>query len=170
MNGRGTKLRCWLIGTLSVVFTVLAVVAQERPATDPVIARLGLGSGFGNCETNTAMLDRALNEALFSESRDITVIAIARLGGGEMSRELNRRRLYTVRSYLRTRGLLPERLVMAEGERVSGYGRVDFYVGGQLFAALVADRCKDLPVGNCIEDFYVEPYYLPRRGRTSWCR
>jgi hypothetical protein len=170
MNEGSIKLRVLLIVTLCVLFTELGVAAQERAATDPVLARLGFGSGFGNCETNTATLDRVLNQALLGDRKDSAVIVIARLGRGEMSGELTRRRLYTVRAYFSARGLSSDRLVTAEGERVAGYGRIDFYIGGILFDALVADRCKDLPVGSCMEDFYVEPYYLPRKRKVRWCR
>ena len=153
---------------ISLILLTPLVIAQERSSADPVLRELGLGSGFSNCAYNSLTIDRIAAEA--REFRDGPVIAIARLGRGEITRELNRRRLYTVRTYLQVRGLPTERLVTAEGERVSGYGRVDFYIRGKIFAALVADRCQDLPIGNCIEDFYVEPYYLPRRGRRRWCR
>ena len=167
---RRAKLKVWLISVLCVIFTAGGAFSQERSTTDPVLERLRLGPGYGNCASNTATLDYVRSEALLADGEDSTVIAIARLGRGEMSRELNRRRLYTIQTYLIAKGVPPQMLVTAEGERVSGYGRVDFYVHGKLFAALTADRCRDLPVDNCIEDFYVGPYYLPRRGRTSWCR
>lgn len=163
-----SKLKLGLLnffGAFAVLSALALPVSAQRP--DPTLQKLGLGSGFGNCEINSATLD---NLRSASEEKQVTVIAIARLGKGEMSRELNRRRLYTVRTYLSRRQMELEKLVVAEGDRVSGYGRVDFYVDGKLFAALVADTCKDLPVGECIEDFNTSPYYLPRRGRTRWCR
>lgn len=72
-----------------------------------------MGAGFGNCETNSATLDHIRNQALENKGKD--VIAIARLGKGEMSRELNRRRLYTVKTYLAERGISLKTIVQAEG-------------------------------------------------------
>jgi len=40
----------------------------------------------------------------------------------------------------------------AEGARVSGYGRVELYVGGKLFYVLMIRRNADLAVGACSFD------------------
>ncbi len=155
-----------LLGSLFVMSAVTSQ-ALSTNGQDPVLQKLGLGNGFGNCEINSATLDNVRSGA---EEQNVTVIAIARLGKGEISRELNRRRLYTIRAYLSRRGVRSEKLILTEGDRVGGYGRVDFYVEGKLFAALVADTYKDLPVGDCTENPYANPYYLPRKGKSRWCR
>src|SRR5207247_3130982 len=78
------------------------------------------------------------------------VIAIARLGDGEQKPDLNRRRLHNVRTYLAEfDGRSSERVVMAEGERVNGYGRIELYVDGKLFYVLMISPNADLAVGSC---------------------
>ncbi len=112
-----------------------------------------------NCEMNAAMLDRVPQNRFQGEAENDLVIAIAHLGEREYSSELNRRRLFNVRYRLENyRGLNPKRIVVAQGEGVKGYGRVELYVDGVLFEVLVAERGKDLCVSCCgiNEDFYPE--------------
>lgn len=100
-----------------------------------------------NCENNIAMLEAANHAA----GRDGLIIMIARLGNGETKQSLNRRRLHNARfyltNYLRLRA--DETIVVAEGESVQGYGRVELYVGGKLYKALAANHNADLIVGSC---------------------
>lgn len=85
------------------------------------------------------------------------LIAVARLGAGEKSRESNRRRLYNVREYIKDRvGVRAEKIVVAEGERAKGFGRVEFYLGGKMVGGLLLSRNKDLCLLCCEE---VGPYY-----------
>jgi hypothetical protein len=112
-----------------------------------------------NCEMNAAMLSRVPQQRFQGEAESDAVIAIARLGAREYSREINRRRLFNVKYYLEQyRGLNPKRIVVAEGERVKGYGRVELYVEGVLLEVLVAEYGKDLCVSCCgpNDDFYPE--------------
>ena len=100
-----------------------------------------------NCEFNIATIDAANGKA---EDDGGLVIAIARLGDGEEQKELSRRRLHNVRTYLMEFDRRsPEMIVTAEGERVKGYGRVELYVGGKLFYVLMIRPKADLPVGSC---------------------
>ena len=79
-------------------------------------------------------LDMSASEA--GKDEEGYVIAIARLGNGERSPELNRRRLWFARDYLiNRRGW--NRVVIASGERVKGLGRVELYVGGKLLYVLL---------------------------------
>ena len=95
------------------------------------------------------------------------LVAVARLGDGEKSRGANRRRLYNVREYIKDRvGIGAEMVVVAEGERVKGPGRVEFYLGGEIVGGLLLGRNKDLCLLCCEE---VGPYYPQKdnlaRGR-----
>ena len=117
-----------------------------------------------NCEMNAAKLDGIPQTRFQGNSADDVVIVIARPGSREFSHELNRRRLFNVRYRLeKYRGLQPGRVVLAEGDRVKGYGRVELYVDGKLFDVLVASPGKDLCVSCCghNDDFYPE-----RKQRT----
>ncbi len=100
-----------------------------------------------NCESDIAILDAASRRA----GENGLVIVIARLGDGERNREWNHRRLYNVRTYLTEwngrRNL--KTVITAEGERVAGYGRIELYVGDELFHVLLVHRNADLIVGSC---------------------
>ncbi|HEY9283654.1 MAG TPA: hypothetical protein VIP46_09375 [Pyrinomonadaceae bacterium] len=87
-----------------------------------------------------------------------TIILIARLGGGGAGRELNRRRVHNVKTYL-TKFMThedvrrdPKSLILAEGERIKECGRVEFYVRGKLFDYLSIATGGDLIVGSCCHD------------------
>ena len=112
------------IGCLICVNPVLArqsKLAAERPRPN-------------NCEDAQLYLDMAAIEA--GKAGGGPVIAIARLGDGERSLELNWRRLGFARDYLiNRRGW--EEVVTASGERAKGYGRVELYVGGKLLYVLL---------------------------------
>lgn len=102
---------------------------------------------LGNCEDNVSLLSQAHHLA----GADGTIIAIARLGDGERSRELSARRLHNVRVFLTEFGWqrAPETVITAEGSRAKGYGRVEVYVKGWLFAILAVKNNQDLLVGSC---------------------
>lgn len=119
-----------------------------------------------NCEGNSARLDVVRNKSQEANKSKYTIV-IARLGRGEQSQEINRRRLYTIQKYLTAMGLPSQRLITAEGERVQGYGRVELYVGGELVELLAIERNKDLPVGICDNDSEDRiRYQLPRRSNA----
>ncbi len=103
------------------------------------------------CELNVAILDGLAQRA---EAGDL-IIVIARLGHEETRPNLNRRRLHNVRTYL-TEILTdervkrkPETIVLAEGERSPGNGRIELYLKGKLFDVLRVRRNADLVVGYC---------------------
>jgi hypothetical protein len=113
------------------------------------------------------LLDSARNEASWGAGKGGVVIAIARLGAGESSRALSRRRLENVRVYLREQGVSEQRIVVANGERVNGYGRVEVYVAGKLEGTLLASRNKDLCVDCCDIDESYYPYRKDKRRRRE---
>jgi hypothetical protein len=100
-----------------------------------------------NCENHIAILDIADQDA----GRDGLIIVVGRLGNGERSRELNQHRLHSARAYLteyrRVRAL--GTIVIAEGERVAGYGRIELYVGGKLHTSFAIRKNAELSVGSC---------------------
>jgi hypothetical protein len=118
-----------------------------------------------NCEINATILQQVPQERFQGEGQGDVVMAIARLGDREYSRGLNQRRLFNVRRYLENaRGLNPKRIVIAKGERVGGYGRVEIYVDGTLLDVLVAKRGKDVYV-SCSSG--AEDEYYPGRSRRG---
>ena len=77
------------------------------------------------------------------ENQDALIFVIARLGSGESSRRLNRRRLFAVRDFLKEERFIPaQRVIAAEGEPARGVGRVEVYIGGKLFMVFTLPRNK----------------------------
>ena len=94
-----------------------------------------------NCEMNLQHLEDLRHMLANQPNRDGLLIIVARLGNGEKQRDLNRRRLHNVRDGLTTNlGINDRQIVVAEGERVRGYGRVEFYLAGDLVGALPVRR------------------------------
>lgn len=97
------------------------------------------------CEFNIARLNK-----LHVEAGDNLVIAIARLGDGERSRVRNWRRLSNASLYLtRVRGRSPSTVILAEGQRARGRGRIEMYVNGRLADVFGFGRDEDFAVGSC---------------------
>lgn len=140
---------CWIIGATSICH------AQNPNASQKTVPE--------NCEEHSATLDMMRNEVASGSGKDSLVIAVARLGNGEISRGLNRRRLYNLGVHWKDYGLPTERLILAEGERVKGYGRVELYVSGKLFDVLLVKRGKDLCVDCCDIDERLYPYLDKKR-------
>lgn len=119
--------------------------------------------GLYNCEDNSAMLDMLANELRSSNERSFV---IARLGRGEASREISRRRLYNVRTYLEVVwSIKPERLLFAEGEKVAKEGRVEVYVGSRLLFTSLVQRGRDMCVTCC--DANPAYYGMGKRDKPS---
>jgi hypothetical protein len=120
-------------------------------AADPVMAQVSQRKIEPyDCEANDATLNVTHQTA---GGKDL-IIFIARLGDGEKNRSLNYRRLHNVRAYLTEFGWKrdPQTIILAEGERVKGYGRIEIYVKGILFDVLAVKTNGDLPIGSCEPD------------------
>jgi hypothetical protein len=136
---------------LSLLLMVTTIFAQQRVAnTTEDIAPL-------TSEFNILRLEDVARIVTTELAEGRKTIVIARLGNGERSRELNRRRLFNVQTFLsRYKTIGAENIVAAEGEKVRGYGRVEIYVGGKLLETLTVLKNEDLMV-DCCEgdtDFY----------------
>lgn len=106
-----------------------------------------------NCEENISLLAAAHYEA---GERNL-IIAISRLGEGE-GKDVSRRRLHNVRAFLSEyqKERAPETIILAEGERVQGFGRVELYVKGSLHSVMASKRNADLRVGACVHESQAE--------------
>lgn len=138
-----------------------SVIAQNNQNTDTLANRLP-----DTCEGNTVRLDIVRQKSREVDLTGVT-IAIARLGKGELSSEINNRRLYTARKYL---DLPSDSFVAAEGERVQGFGRIELYVGGRLLEVLPVEKCQDLRVGSCDNDQLDTRRYQMPLGKRPRCR
>lgn len=152
---------------ISFVFMLLLAVplaAQERPAW---LNAWEIPKAPFTCEENLIHLER-LAFLMYEEiERRGKLIVISRLGDGETSRQLNRRRLHNVREKQKERGVPPEVIIIAEGERVRGYGRVEFYLGGKMVGGLLIKRNEDICVECCglDERYYPDIEILARQRR-----
>ena len=99
------------------------------------------------CDSASGYLDFAVIDTLKLEGAYL--IIVARLGTGEKSSRLNQYRLAMIEEYIKRRGDLNLKYVLAEGSRVRGLGRVELYVGGRLFRSLPLKKnkgyCDDYP-------------------------
>ncbi len=99
-----------------------------------------------SCEIAGVYVDDAAARTMRAENTYL--IVIARLGDGERSRQLNLRRLNEVQRYMRRHSSV--RLTTAEGERVQGYGRLEFYVSGKLLYTMPIRRNASFNLHGCI--------------------
>src|SRR5947207_6620966 len=99
-----------LINFTMLVALAWTAAAQQSKTISPTTERPA------NCNSNSAQLDRVRNEAVPGIEKGEMIIVIGRLGKGETSRELNRRRLYSVQAYLSKLAGLPEKaIILGEG-------------------------------------------------------
>lgn len=114
------------------------VSSQTKSASAPILVNAGHNE---DSQTQIALLSQSVDE-------NETIILIARLGNGESSRRLSRRRLQAVHEFLPVvRGLKPplheKQIVLAAGERVRGLGRIEAYIRGRLFMVFMFERNKN---------------------------
>lgn len=86
-----------------------------------------------DCEVALVYLDQLASRV--HKAKDPYLIVVARLGRAEKSEKVSWIRLNAVKSYLSDR-LQGTTIVTAAGERVKGYGQLEFYVGGRLLYVL----------------------------------
>lgn len=73
------------------------------------------------------------------------LIIISRLGKNETKKLIGRQRLEDVKSYLeRAWKRDPQTIILAEGEKSTGLGRLDFYVVGMLAESLFLPKNKTI--------------------------
>ena len=100
----------------------------------------GLGQGraevvelkSAGCEIDELNFNVVRVDALERLGGNGLLIAVARPGKGDTRRSLNRGRLMATKEWFSNAAFPMDRLVLAEGERVAGGGRVEFYIGGEL--------------------------------------
>jgi hypothetical protein len=156
-----------LISVSLLLLICSATLAQQLPPLESHKLSDFSATKPNRCEYRIAVLDGITQKT----SADHPIIVIARLGDGETRANLNWRRLENVRAYW-TEYLLPERrrnpetIILAEGERVNGYGQLQFYVGGNLVEVMKVARNADLFIGECYppDDSYI------RKGVYDPCR
>ena len=85
---------------LSIILALLFICTSAKAQSNE-LELMVIAGGAGACERNAASFDNLATLLLSSEER---LFVVARLGGGENSRDLNRRRLHNVTLISRTAG------------------------------------------------------------------
>jgi hypothetical protein len=141
-------LRMLCIICLMAGYALVVEAQQKSGSTTQIVPVEDLPGG---CEFNNNILTVLAQ----STDDDELVIVIARLGDSESRKNLNYRRLHNVKTFL-TEFLADasvrrrqETIILAEGQRVKGYGRVELYIKGKLYEILKARHNADLIVGYC---------------------
>jgi hypothetical protein len=103
------------------------------------------------CEMNNLYIDLLVIEAQKTNQR---IFIISRLGAGEQSK-LGWRRLRKAHFFLTSgKEVPPGRIVIAAGESMGKQkGRLEFYLGGELFLLSEAEKGKDVCL-NCCDSPY----------------
>jgi len=144
---------------------VLALNTQKQSEQANIFLNLGIPVSCQTSENNIASMEVLAKMASEQTKDGGVLIVVARLGKGERSREYNRRRLYNVREFLKNYSRIqPENIVVAEGERVAGFGQIEFYLGGERIGKFLFERDKDLCLICCDE---YGPYYPQKDNSDS---
>lgn len=136
---------------LIVFFCVRITIAQEQDNQFPLKPKTEVKNS--SCELNTAELDVLSQYTKKNES----IIIISHLGKNEKS-IFGKRRLHNAETFF-TKGVNSsftrplESLLIAEGEKVSSKGYLDFYVRGELELRIFFGKNKDLSVSPCAFNF-----------------
>jgi len=143
---------------LFIAFLLCAPIFTTAQEQAEKVERREINNQLHNCEMNLAYQDYISNAAREQTQNGGVLIVIVRLGNGETSRELMRRRMYNVREFLKLRGhLTPEKFIVAEGEPVKDFGRFEYYLGGKLFEQILIPKNGYVCHSCCIP----EPHFYP---------
>jgi hypothetical protein len=139
-----------------IAITILlfgSIAAQERSAIKPCRS-IGPERQVNSSESDLPFcspsepLGYEINRVYVSDAAERAknidgsyVIVIARLGRSELPRH-NRARLQEIKTYLEE--VLQAKTVIAEGESVRGFGRLEIYVAGKLLYVLPVRRTATL--------------------------
>ena len=141
---------------LRIVFSLVFLVTFGFPFLPGILSRQDKESDLKvfetfdrSCEFNRYLIDGVADLTL---ERDSRLFVISRLGTGDNRPRLGHRRLHNVRAKIlpvQWRRFDPAKLITAEGERVKGPGRLEFYVGSKLVIVATFRRNADFCVDCC---------------------
>lgn len=143
---------------IMLLLSLLVLSAQEKSSqTDEKY--WGIPKNPFNCETNYSYLQLVRESKKAQRDQNTVLIIIGRRGDGEYRNDLNRRRLHNVRLKLNNEfGIELEKIIVAEGEPTKGFGRIEFYLYGEMIGALLVPKNGDICVGCCDPDERFYPY------------
>ena len=156
-----------LTTTFGLLASCFPTLAQQSAPLSPVKL-----SDYANAKPLPCAHRSAIVDGIHQKTpADELILVVARPGDGDTKPRLSWRRLHNIRAYWtefldEDHGRKPETIVLAEGERIKGYGRLEFYVGGKLVEVIKVARNSDVDFSNCYppDDSYI------RRGVYNPCR
>jgi len=155
-----TVIRQYSAVTLIVVATISidssCVWAQEASQKPDIIQ-----PNAARCQQNTIYI--ADTGAIVQTTKD-RMFVIARLGTGETSRRLNQQRLADIKAEYGD-NFRDGKIILAEGPRVTGLGRVEFYLGSDLYWISRLPRNGDFCTACCDRKQVFYKHYPPRSHR-----
>lgn len=127
-------LRHFLIHYLVVVPLALVSIWEISAQGAPAMIHPSRDYRLLSCEEELERQDFVVAQALEKLKDDSLLFVIVRQGNKESSNDLAIRRLHNVNRYFKERGSrLPfEKVLVAVGEPVPGFGRIEYYIFGQL--------------------------------------
>lgn len=123
---------------ISVLFLLASNLFAQKTSDEFGEVGFGVSKDPLNCETAFTKLQKVKNMIEEESNNNGVLILIARLGNKEKNRKLNRLRLLNVKEGLQITLGIEKKIVIAEGENVDGFGRVEFYLAGKFIGALLA--------------------------------
>lgn len=130
---------------LALFLGLFATSAFGQIVTDELYKIPSNSSG----EENSALADSI---AVLAKNSGERLFVIVRLGKGETSSRVNRVRLLNVKNFMMQRGFDQKNAAFAEGERVEGEGRIEYYLGSRLILMTLAPRNKMPNLTCCVAD------------------
>jgi hypothetical protein len=143
------KLHQIIFALFFLFITVGFCFAQEKArAVDNLF---NISEKVTNCEMSTIYLDELWNFRKESPSAKSFIIFVARLGTNETRREIGQRRLASIKRVFKVRytDIPLERVIFTVGEKVKGLGRVEIYWNGELVAAILTNKNRNLCFSCC---------------------
>ena len=140
---------------MKLTFISIALIFCSLAACEAAFAQPDAGDPYIVPSDSSGELASREIDSIAVESRQSgeRLFVIARLGAGEKSRRLNLGRLYNTRDYLSGKSFDQSTIVFAEGERVNGEGRLEFYLGSRLRLVVLAKRNR-MPNLTCCDDYF----------------
>jgi len=140
----------WLVVALLTLASALTASSQGQSGDE--IIELESES----CEIDESNFSIVMNAALKKINDGSALIAVARLGRGDKVNKLNRERLRSTKLWLVKAKFPMDKLILTEGDKASGNGRVEFYIGGVLThvilpkpnGGLCVECCPDNPIDS----------------------
>lgn len=141
----------------TMTFTIFTSLASVIVAQENFSGRWGIPEKPYECEQNAAEMEQVLVVMKKEPNPKGVLVLVARLGKGETRPWLNKRRLFNIGERYKVLGVPAEKIVVAEGERVSDFGRVEIYWNGELLGALAVYKNRGICLNCCENDKKLYP-------------